>query len=148
MAGKRFELEQVLKYRVDVERMRSQDFAVAKRDFEHASDRLILQETQMEKIANEFCQRHGELGCIEELRMYANFFSRKREEIKDQKERIELLGHVMNDRRETLLNATKDKKVLESLKDKKAKEFRQTMNQKEQAFMDEISIQKKGGHSR
>jgi len=148
VAGKRFELEQVLKYRVDVERMRSQDFAAAKRDFEHASDRLILQETQMENIANEFCQRHGELDCIEELRMYADFFSRKREEIKDQKERIELLGHVMNDRRETLLNATKDKKVLESLKDKKAKEFRQTMNQKEQAFMDEISIQKKGGHSR
>lgn len=148
MAGKRFELEQVLKYRVDVERMRSQDFAAAKRDFEHASDRLILQETEMGNIANEFCQRHGELDCIEELRMYADFFSRKREEIKDQKERIELLGHVMNDRRETLLNATKDKKVLESLKDKKAKEFRQAMSQKEQAFMDEISVQKKGGHSR
>jgi len=74
VAGKRFELEQVLNYRVDVERMRSQDFAAAKRDFEHASDRLILQETEMGNIANEFCQRHGELDCIEELRMYADFF--------------------------------------------------------------------------
>ncbi len=147
MAGKRFELEQVLKYRVEVERMRLQDFAAAKRDFEHASDQLVLQEMQMENIANEFCQRHGDMDCIEELRRYADFFSRKREEIKERKERIELLEQVMNDQRETLLDATKDKKVLESLKDKKAKEFRKTMDQKEQAFMDEISIQKKGGHS-
>ena len=147
MTGKRFELEQVLKYRVDVERMRSQEFAVAKQDFEYASDQLVLQEEQREILAHEFHQRHGELDCIEELSRYANFFLHKREEIKNQKERIEALGHVMDDRRETLLNAAKDKKVLETLKDKKTKEFRLAMHKKEQAFMDEISIQKKGGHS-
>lgn len=148
MAEKRFELEQVLKYRVDLERMRSREFAVAKQDFEHASDQLVLKENQMASLAREFCQRHGELECIEELRMYANFFSRKRDEIKDQKERVEVLGRAMDDRRETLLNATKDKKVLESLKDRKTKEFKQAMNQKEQIFMDEIAIQKKGSRSR
>ena len=33
--------------------------------------------------------------------------------------------------------------MLESLKDKKAKEFRMAMDKKEQEFMDEIAIQKK-----
>ena len=37
----------------------------------------------------------------------------------------------------------KDKKVLQSLKEKKALEFRTVMGQKEQLFMDEISVQKK-----
>jgi len=41
------------------------------------------------------------------------------------------------------LDATKDKKVLESLKQKKSDEFRQDMKQKERNFLDEISIQKK-----
>jgi flagellar FliJ protein len=49
----------------------------------------------------------------------------------------------MNDKREDLLDATKEKKVLESLKEKKARVFRQEMAQKERTFLDEISIQKK-----
>ena len=148
MAEKKFELEQVLKYRVDLERMRSREFATAKQDFEHACDQLTQKEKRMERLANEFCQRHGELNCIEELRMYTTFFSHQRNEIKNQKDQVELLGHVMNERRETLLKATKDKKVLESLKDKKVQEFRIAMNQKEQNFMDEIAVQKQGNRSR
>jgi flagellar FliJ protein len=50
----------------------------------------------------------------------------------------------MSDRRDDLLDATRDKKVLESLKEKKAREFKLEMAQKERAFLDEISIQKKG----
>lgn len=145
MAGKRFELEQVLKYRTEVERMRKQEFASAKREFEQASDQLSREEALVENLASEFCHRHGELESIEEMRRYADFFARKREEIKDRKERVEQLGGIVSERREILLDATKDKKVLESLKDKKTKEFRQAIDQKEQSFMDEIAVQKKGG---
>jgi flagellar protein FliJ len=75
--------------------------------------------------------------------MYTDFFARKRIEIKNCKEQVDHLGQVMNERRENLLDATKDKKVLESLKEKQALEFKLAMDQKEQAFMDEISVQKK-----
>lgn len=76
--------------------------------------------------------------------MYADFFARKREDIKNQKERLDQLGNIVNDQRASLLDATKDKKVLESLKEHKAKEFKLMMEQKEQTFMDERSIQKIG----
>jgi flagellar FliJ protein len=148
VAVKRFELEQVLKYRVEVERMRTQEFADARRNFEHASDRLSREEAQVESLSMEYCQRHGELNCIEEMRLYADFFARKRCEIKDQQERVNQLGRVMSDQRDILLEAAKDKKVLESLKDRKVREFRQAMDQKEQIFMDEIAVQKRGGSSR
>lgn len=143
MASMNFELEQVLKYRLEIERLRKQEFATAKQGFEHAHEVLKQEELLTNELSREFSQRHGELECIEEMRMYADFFARKREEIKSQKEQIDYLGRVMNDRREHLLDATKDKKVLESLKEKKAQEFRLAMDQKEQAFMDEIAIQKK-----
>ena len=148
MARNKFELEQVLKYRVEMERMRSQEFATAKRDLERAADMLAIQEMQLEFTAKEFVEKHGELENIDDMRMYANFLSRKRDEIVNQKEQIEILGSEMNYRREILLDASKDKKVLESLKEKKANQFRQGMELKERTFMDEISIQKKTGSAR
>jgi flagellar FliJ protein len=77
------------------------------------------------------------------MRRYVDFFARKREDIKNQKERIDQLGSIMSDKRDDLLDATRDKKVLESLKEKKAREFKLEMAQKERTFLDEISIQKK-----
>lgn len=140
---KQFELEQVLRYRLDVERLRKQEFASAKQGFESAHDRLKQEEALAQNISQEFYHRQNELDSIEDLRMYSDFFARKREEIKTQKKRVDHLGTVLDERRATLLDATKDKKVLESLKEKKATEHKQDMDKKEQAFMDEISIQKK-----
>ena len=143
MASKRFELEQVLKYRTEVERTCKQEFAVAKLNLEHACERLSQEEVLVEGISKEFCNRQGEMDSIEDIRMYSDFFVRKREEIKNHKEQVDHLGDVVNDRREILLDASKDKNVLESLKGKKAKEFKMAMDKKEQEFMDEIAIQKK-----
>jgi flagellar protein FliJ len=143
VVSKRFEMEQVLKYRLEVERKCKQEFATAKQGFEHAHEQLRQEEAQVQDLSKEFCHRQGELESIEEMRRYADFFTRKREDIKSHKERVDMLGGVMDERREILLDATKDKKVLESLKEKKAQEFRLAMDLKEQAFMDEIAVQKK-----
>jgi flagellar FliJ protein len=142
--GNGFKLEQVLNYRCEIEKMRKQEFASAKREFEHADDRLRREKEHVDNLSAEFCHRQGELESVQELRMYLDFFARKRADIKNQKEQLDQLDNIVNDRRAFLLDATKDKKVLESLKEKKAKEFKLMMDQKEQSFMDEISIQKMG----
>lgn len=143
MTDKSFKLEQVLVYRGEIEKVCKQEFAAAKQGLEKAHDELLREEEYVNDLTHEFCNRQQELDCIDEMRMYSDFFARKREEIKSQKERVEQLDRVMNERREVLLDATKDKKVLESLKQKKFDEFRQEMKQKESNFLDEISIQKK-----
>jgi flagellar FliJ protein len=107
--GSGFKLEQVLNYRSEMEKMRKQEFASAKRDFEHADDRLRREKERVENLSEEFCHRQGELESIQEIRMYVDFFARKR-----------------------------------VLKEQKAKEFKLMIEQKEQTFMDEISIQKMG----
>lgn len=143
MAGKQFELEQVLKYRLEMERARKQEFAAAKKELDQASDLLKQQEVEAQGAAEEFSQRQSEFSSVEEMQRYAYYFERKREDIKRQKERVDQLGVVLDERREVLLDAAKDKKVLESLKEKKAREFRIERDQKEQGFMDEIAVQKK-----
>jgi flagellar FliJ protein len=144
MAGKTFELEQVLVYRREMEKLRKQEFAVAKQVLEQANKELEREEELVELLSQEFQRCQQDIGCIDDLRMYADFFSRKREEIKQQSERVEQLDHVMNEKRSDLLEASKDKKVLEALKEKKAAEFRHEMATKERNFLDEISIQKNG----
>ncbi len=143
MAGKTFELEQVLVYRREMEKLRKQEFAVAKQLLEQANQELKREEDLVELLSQEFQRCQQDIGCIDDMRMYADFFSRKREQIKQYGERIVELDQIMNDKRSDLLEASKEKKVLESLKEKKAAEFRQEMATKERNFLDEISIQKK-----
>lgn len=145
MAGKKFELEQVLNYRREIEKVRKLDFVSAKLQLEHANDVLNQHESHVDELTKEFSTRQTELNSIEEMRRYIDFFARKRDDIKNQKERIDQLGNIMSDRRDELLDATRDKKVLESLKEKKVREFKLEMAQKERTFLDEISIQKKSG---
>lgn len=143
MAGKTFELEQVLMYRREMEKLRKQELSAAKHILEQANHELKREEELVGLLTREFKQCQQDLGCIDDMRMYADFFYRKRGEIKRQKEQIESLDKVMNEKRSDLMEASKEKKVLESLKEKKSAEFRQEMATKERNFLDEISIQKK-----
>jgi flagellar FliJ protein len=143
MAVMKFELEQVLGYRREMEKLRKQEFATSREDLEQASDVLRRGEELVNGLSEEFRNRQQELGCIDEIRMYQDFFKRKREDIKNQKDLVLQLDVAMNERREELLEASKEKKVLESLKERKAREFELMMGQKERKFLDEISVQKK-----
>lgn len=143
MAGKTFELEQVLVYRREMEKLRKQEFAEAKHGLEQADQELKREEKLVEQLSQEFQRCQQDIGCIDDMRMYSDFFARKREEIKQHKDRIEQLDYIMNERRADLMEASRDKKVLESLKEKKAEEYRQDMSTKERNFLDEISVQKK-----
>jgi flagellar FliJ protein len=144
VAIKPFELEQVLKYRLEVERMRKNEFVAAKQELEQAGDELRQEEEEAEKAARQYSEQHADLNNIEDIRRYSDFFARKREDIKKKQEQLEQLERIMDERREVLLDATKEKKVLETLKERKKLENRREMDQKEQAFMDEIAIQKQG----
>lgn len=143
MAVKKFELEQVLGYRRDMEKVRKLEFATSKRNLERANDDLRREEDHANGLSAEFRSRQEELGCIDDIRMYSDCFKRKREDIKNHKERIIHLDIIMNESREYLFEASKDKKILESLKEKKLQEFRLNMQHRERQFLDEISIHKK-----
>jgi flagellar protein FliJ len=141
---KGFELHQVLNYRTDLERLRKQEFAAARQDLDQASDKLEQQRNEAAALARDFAERNGQLNSVVELQLYADFFTRKREEIKQQQERVTALDRILEDRRDDLVQATKDKKVLEALKEKKMQAFRQEMQRKERDFLDETAVQKKG----
>ena len=142
-AGKTFKLEQVLVFRREMEKLRKQEFASAQDELYQAHQELRHEEQLVEQLTRDFHQYQPKIACIDDIRMYADYFARKREDIRQQKEQIEVLDQIMDEKRADLMEASKDKKVLESLREKKAEEFRKEMATKERNFLDEISIRKK-----
>ncbi len=144
MAGNVFELEQVLLYRREMEKLRKQEFAVAKHQLEMANEELQREEALVVLLSREYQKCQQDMGCIDDMKLYLDFFTRKRVEIQQYGEQIEQLDQIMDEKRTDLMEASKEKKVLESLKKKQAVEFRQLVAVRERNFLDEISIQKKG----
>ncbi len=139
-----FGLEQVLNYRKEMEKMRKLEFAEAKRDFEGARDRLADEENRVRFLGNEFLTLQREGMSAVDLQMYADFFRRKKVDIQLQQERVVSLATQMGERQDVLAEAAKDKKVLESLKEKKVRLHLREMQEKEQAFLEELALRGKG----
>lgn len=141
---KKFEMQQVLNYRVELEKMRKLEFAAARQDLDAAADRLEQEKSEAAKLAEEFNGRQQQIDSIFEMRLYADFFARKRDEIKEQQRRVQSLDRVLEDRRDELVQATKEKKVMEQLKEKQKEAFQKEQAHKEGLLLDEIATQKKG----
>ncbi|MBV5350178.1 flagellar FliJ family protein, partial [bacterium] len=64
--------------------------------------------------------------------------------MKGHQRRVEALDRILEDRRDELVQATKEKKVMERLKQKQEEAFRREQAYKEGLLLDEIATQKKG----
>ena len=145
MAGPESRLEQVLKFRKEVEKMQQLELAAAKQQHETARDRLKSEKTALEALEQEFAQR--QLNGIEakDLQLYGDFSRRKSQEIQQMRDCLVTLEKTVHEKRESLLTAAKEKKALEVFKEKKMRDLRMEQLCKERAFMDEVAIQSRGG---
>lgn len=139
-----FELHQVLNYRREVEKLRHQEFAVAKHELDQAEKRLQREVERTETVLREL-QEKQQVGIeASELQLYSNFGRRQLTTIKEQQQAVDVLDQKVEERRETLLDAAKDKKMLEKFKERQNLAHRQELAAKERTFLDELSVQKSG----
>lgn len=139
-----FTLERVLSFRREAEKLRKLEFATAKREYELAEDRLRREEEQMENLNLEFMSRQIEGICAQELQLYADFFQKKSQDILCQREVVSRLDEDVVEKRKNLVEAAKDKKIMEELKSKKIKAHEKALAEKEQGFLDEIALRNRG----
>ena len=145
MAGHEFRLEQVLKFRKEVEKMRQLELAAAKQRHESARERLKSEKAAMEELEQEFSRRQMNGIQAKDLQLYGDFSRRKSQEIQGIRESLVGLEKAVQEKRESLLAAAKEKKALEVFKEKKMRDLRMEQLYKERAFLDEMAIQSRGG---
>ena len=138
-----FQLQQVLNYRKEIEKARTLEFATAKRQFESATELLGRHEADADRARAEYNSKQSTGVNAAELQMYADFFQRKTVDIQLQRIEVDSRGQEMTEKREVLLDAAKEKKALEILKEKQMAAFRREMAEKEQSFLEELAVQKK-----
>lgn len=144
MTKKGFQLDQVLNFRKEMEKMRKIDFAAAKCELDGANEQLARAENAMRRLSEELREKQIDGISANDLQLYANFSRKKREQIIDQRQEVVALERKVVEKRETLLTAAKDKKVLEAFKERKVQAMKRDAAERELHFLDEISIQKKG----
>ena len=137
-----FQLQQVLNYRKEIEKVRKVEFATAKREFESATEVLERHEAEADRARVEYNNKQAAVVNAAELQMYADFFRRKTGDIQSQRVQVDSLGREVIERREVLMDAAKDKKALELLKEKQMAVLRRERAEKERAFLEELAIQK------
>ncbi len=139
-----FSLEKVLSFRQETEKLRKMEFAMAKREYELAEDRLRREEEAMEHLTLEYMQRQIEGIDAFELQLYADFVQKKQSDIQSQRQQMVVLDRKVLETKDTLVAAATDKKIMEELKKKKVRAHEKHLAEKEQAFLDEIALQKRG----
>ena len=145
MAGPKFRLDQVLKFRKEVEKMQELELAQAREQHETAQDRLKNEKAALEALEQEFVLRQLIGIDARDLQLYGDFSRRKLQEIQEMRLSVQMLENLVHEKREALLNASKEKKALEIFKEKKMQDLRMEQLYKERAFMDELVIQGRGG---
>ncbi|MRR58600.1 MAG: flagellar export protein FliJ [Deltaproteobacteria bacterium] len=139
-----FSLERVLNFRREAEKLRKIEFAVAKREFELAEDKLRREEEAIEKLNLEFMGRQLEgIGALE-LQLYSDFFQMKKQDITQQREEVSVLDRTRLEKQDTLLEAATDKKIMEELKKQKVLAHEKVLAEKERNFLDEIALRSRG----
>ncbi len=144
MAGHEFRLEQVLKFRKEVEKMHQLELAAARLNHENAQDKLESEQAAMATMEQDFSRRQMQGIEAKDLQLYGNFSMRKSREIQAIKESLPVLEKAVQEKREALLTAAKDKKALEVFKEKKMRDLKMDQLTRERIFLDEIALQGRG----
>lgn len=146
MAGQpEFRLEQVLKFRKEVEKMHQLELAQAKQRHDSARERLKSEKGALKALEEDFSQRQADGIQAKDLQLYGDFSMRKTREIQALRESLPVLEKAVQERHEALMVAAKEKKALEVFKEKKMRDLRLEQLNRERAFLDEIAVQSRGG---
>ena len=141
MAKFKFRLEKVLDLRKKKEEERERELAELKKLL--AKEEQFLQQLQREstalrrKIARLQDENDRSLD-IEELLRHSDYLEHLRDKILSQIETVKQVISDVENKRQELVEASKEKKVIEKLKEQQYKRFRTAVEEWEQRTLDEI----------
>ncbi|HOD65411.1 MAG TPA: flagellar export protein FliJ [candidate division Zixibacteria bacterium] len=136
----RFRLEALLKQREQIEKDRRRELAEAMRRTarqKQALDGLI--ERSRETLAHKRARQTGTLA-VAELQLCARFLHRLKRETLGADEVLRALRKTEAKKREALLEAAKNRKIYDTLKDHRRSEFYHEAEQRERKETDEIGL--------
>jgi len=134
----------VLNYRQSLEdqaQQRLSDSLQRRKDLELE---LQGQREQLQRHDSALQDRQREGLTIAEMELFEAPIRHCQRVIKQLQQQLERLDRQIEQEREELLNAARDRQVMEKLKEKQEAEYRRELTRQERAILDEISLRDKG----
>jgi flagellar protein FliJ len=135
----RFRLQPVLDLRANRQEQAQKKLADSVRALQAEEERLTAMYQELSSYYGEWNEQRKNFTDINDVRIYQRYLGRLERNVKEQMAQIRRQEQVVNGMRAALIQATKDKKIMERLKDKRYQEFLETINKLERNFMDEIA---------
>jgi flagellar FliJ protein len=140
----KFKLQSVLEYRHNIEEKILNEFSDLKRILEEKKAVLKALIDERHRLMDELRNMQHSMMRADDLAALVAYVENLRLKEKEQKNIIEQASEKVEAKRKELMEALKNKKVMENLRDKHAEEYQKNMNELEQKNSDEMSVLKYG----
>ena len=138
----RFNLQVLLDYRKRIEEGFQIELSLIQRELENARQALLSSQQEKTHYEEELAEREAREVNLQESILYRDYLRGIRKKIQEQRDRVASIKIEFDKKQEELLAAMKNRKVLEKVKEKHAKEFREELQKQERAFVDEVGIRR------
>lgn len=138
MAKFKFGLQRVLEIKEKFEDEKKNSYAEQKKKLEEENLKLEKLKVDMEQIRTERNSASGESMKIRELSYYGNYIQGLSSMIEVQNTRVEEKEQTVESAREELLEATKDRRILENLKLRSLEQYKYELKQEEDKLTDQF----------
>jgi len=145
--AKKFKLQSVLNYRRTLEDQARQQLSSSQQQKNQLESQLHQHQLALQQLDSELKERQLEGLSIAEIDLFEAQIDHRRRLMVALQQRLEELERQIQQEREELLVAAREKQVMEKLKEKQEEEFRREQARLERNLLDEISLRNKGEQS-
>jgi flagellar protein FliJ len=135
-----FELESALNYRKTLEEKKLVEFCEVKKQLEKAKDLLTGIQTEKFTIIEQLKNMQKQPFSAPEIVLYLSYIRLFKEKESLQQEIVEKIIQDVEMQREALIEAVKNRKIMDNLKDRQFREFNENLAAYERKIEDETAI--------
>ena len=136
----KFSMEPLLKHRKYIEDLQTQELGELKRMLIDEKKKLEVYQKAKDKLLKELYVKQQEGITASENLLYFDFIDQLSTDLDKQKERLLDLENKIYQKHYDLINAMKNRKTLDRLKENEMNEYRHEILVKEQEFLNEVGI--------
>lgn len=138
----RFRLESVLNYRRTIEENLLKELSELRRQLSLEEDRLKMMIFEKDRHINDLgsLQKGGVTLQIEDIKLYFSYLNGLELKIKNQGDIIKKCQERVDKKLAEVVDAMKNRKILEVIKERGYREYTREINLKEQRLLDEIAV--------
>jgi flagellar protein FliJ len=131
-----FKMEKVLEYRSNMEKTKVEDYA-------KINILLNKEKEHLDNLESEYNSKTKKtVSNVSEMKMQLMYKEKLKKQLNSQKEKVDEISTNLEDARGNLIEARKDRKIMEKLKEKDKEKFDAVAASNEQKELDDISIMK------